>query len=617
MNWPARWLIPFFTLVLLLAPSGLAHGNDLRSAPPVPFETIRAPPTSEPDAVADAPSKLSDDAGYEIRFKCPVVANPNSPDRNNTNFRCPADIVDPEDIMSNPVLVIDPADPTLMAFNALHGGRGLDSSPTNRSRNNHIHQPHTTFITTDGRYEVWQDNPYYSPLAPPKDRTNPENDPMAFFYLPQLKGPRVFGEDNAAAVDAQGRLYLSSLYAFQGESNESAYQYAFGWWKAQRLNRPPEYYTGVKLWKAPAAVSIDSAYLVYVPGSDRVAALWRETNASAAQKSYINLAWTVPGKGAVWYFLKERDRIGPCSAITNPLAYQGLIYVGCFADQGYTDGEGAAAVGRLQIHAIDARRDAWTSTWVDETTLSRTPQSANAILVDRTDGRMALVTAGIAVDGRAPFLKVTNGEFGTAWDDPADYSAHLRGIGRTPGATIVDARITAAAFVLRSGNLHFIYKERYKFDEDRPTEAPEFYKALISVFTGAQQFNKLLPLGVDTEGAAAGGAGLCQLYDFRWKGYGKDVFDDFHDGLVIWQNKQRHQREFVAYGDCGNVRFAEVFEENFIAFSFPAPPGTPAIPASVPNINPAQVGIVAGVLAGAMVLRMLAFRRKLAVEAPA
>ncbi|HLE46739.1 MAG TPA: hypothetical protein VI818_00465, partial [Candidatus Thermoplasmatota archaeon] len=336
--------------------------------------------------------------------------------------------------------------------------------------------------------------------------------------------------------------------------------------------------------------------------------------------------------GGIWSPARESARMGPCQGITNPIAFGTKLYVGCFADKGYPYAN--ASVGQLHIHTIETGANRWTSAYHDQTTILSPPgQRPNAILVDALDGRLAAVSAGLGPTGK-PYLhmaKAADFDFARAWDTPHDFTGHInRGVAdqgelvRPAGVEVVEARVNAAAFVLRSGNIHMIYMERWKApqSENQASYVPEYYKAVVSVQYGPGAWNKLVPLGVDAsqnKERQDDKTSPCQVFEARYQGVGKDVFNDLHDSIVSWNKPgtNREQREFIAFADCGNVRFAEVKEEEYILPGFISPPGTPPIPLATAGANPAQVGAIAGALSLAMVLRMLAFKRKIAVEAPA
>lgn len=625
-------------LVLMLATPVVGANAGHPAAEALDGQFIQLPSLEDGDGsegaggtITATPPTYGGDSGYRMTFHCPNVANPNTND--NAYVRCPVDIIDLADVMSNPVLVVDPKEIGYMAFNALHGGQGLqrpgNEPPTNSSRDNYVHQTHTVHYTRDGAHEIWNDNPYYSPLAPPPSRGNAEQ-PVTFLGATQLDGRKIFGTDNAMVLDAEGRVYLANIYAYKNDSAPK-YDYAISVWKSGRVNRPVDYYQGVKTLKLPAGVVADSIFLTYAKDTNRVLALWRETNETSPQKEYITGMWTIPGRGAFWYPIKERQRIGECEGITNPLAIRGIVYVGCFAGKNYRMNPNAT-VAVLQIHGINTRGDAFTQSWIDQVPDFKYTARTNALLVHRYDDSMLAVQAGLTPTG-TPLMRLSTGVAGGAWDPANEVGPKIDDLMkaknlRPPGAKTIEARGTAAVFIQRSGNAHVVYMERYKYANGPPNPgAPEFFKAIAATHHDGQ-FMGLVPLGVDTGKDVADpndptrsrpteAAGFCQVFEARTQGPDRSVFNDFHDTLLSWFNKAKEQREFIAYGDCGNVRFAEIREENFIAFVIPFPPGVPPIPLAVAGTSPAQVGTVAGALAGAMVLRMLAFKRKLAVEAPA
>lgn len=633
--------LSLLTLVLLLATPvvGASTAQAVEDALAPGLVSVSHPEADEegPNAglrEVSAPVYGSADGAYKMIFVCPLVVNPATNQRDNANIRCPADIIDLVDVMSNPVLVVDPKEVGFMAFNSLHGGQGLqrpgNEPPTNSSRDNFVHQTHTVHYTKDGDWEVWNDNPYYSPLAPPPSRGNAEN-PITFLSATQLDGKKIYGTDNAMVLDAEGRVYLANIYAHKNDSAPK-YDYALAFWKSGRVNRPVDYFQGLKVLKLPAGVVADSVHLTYSRESNRVLALWRETNETSPQKEYITGAWTIPGRGAFWYPIKERQRIGECSGMTNPLALRGVVFVGCYAGKNYRMNPNAT-LGILQVHAIETRKDLFTQSWIDQVPDFKFSKRTNSILVHRYDDSMLAVQSGLTPTG-GPLLRLSTGVLGGAWDPALDAGGKVNSIMegrkmRPPGASTIEARATAAVFIQRSGNAHVLYMERYGYPNGPPNPgAPEFFKAIASVHHNGE-FMGLIPLGVDMgkdvadpsdparQGRPQEAANACQVFDARTQGPDKSVFNDFHDTLVTWFNKAKEQREFIAYGDCGNIRFAEIREQDFQPFGIPFPPGTPPIPLAVSGTSPAQVGTVAGALAGAMVLRMLAFKRKLAVEAPA
>lgn len=571
-------VLSFALAVATLVPAavGIALPDATRAAPAL-AGTVTDPASSD-DAASAA------DAGdYTINFRCPEAV---SPPAVASGLTCPMLIQDYEDIFGSPVMVVHPDDPKIIAFSAMHGGRGThanpnDQPPSEASRHDPTHQPHTVFQDYSGGGADFDDNPYYAPDS--MQRRDPQTGAST---------RAIFGEDNGIAVDREGRIYLASLYSYRDTeastlpvaTEAAAYEYAVGVWKGKSMNKPMTYDTNVRIIPsgAPGTV-IDSLFVVHVPGPELVATVWRETPQGADAGSLV-VHWTSAGDGGAIWTRATLDGLPPCTGISNPVALDGRILVACHA----TGGNATATV-----YAIDA------TTWAAEETGVLPFASGNLLLVHLEYGYVAAIASG--VEAAAPFVLVSYGENGGAWSGAEDITSSLtQGTG-----AVLEARVTAAAFAPRSGNIHLIYKERYE-EQANPSGAATIWKTFASLqATGS--FLDAIPLQVGRPETRAWSPVLA--------GVGDGIFSDLHDSIVIWRNPGLGEdREFIAYGDYGYVRFAEVVEENFIAFGLPPPPATPPVPLATAGTVPATVGLPAGLLSGAMVARMMAARKKQAVE---
>jgi hypothetical protein len=534
---------------------------------------------------ADAPGD------YRVQFRCASALN-----STYAALGCPLYVLDPEDIMGQPVLMVDPRDPNFVAFHALHGGSGLHlvgpQPPSNRSRDDYLHQPHTVFQTIDGGGQ-WSDNRYYS------------------IWRTEVGGEydSVFGEDNAAVLDAAGNMNIGSLYAFKNQE-ESAFRYAAIIWKSNPINMPFERDNRYKVFRANATgAAMDSLHMAYVPGSDAVVALWREFGGSTAlplgaegARSYIRVAYSAAGEGAPWQELPGANAVGPCQAITNPVVIQSLIFIGCLP------GAGAAPDidGRFwHVYLIDIAQQ--RSAHVAQVAIP----GGQAVLASRGGDRLVLAAAGM--NGNNPWVRLAFGSTDNRfWErlEP-NYATSLRNLQvmQEPGTRVVQARILALAQSPLSHYLHVIYQERYE-RQASPSNVglPDFYKSF-----GALDPNGAFMGRFDLN---IGDAQTRVHFEPQYQGVGEAVFDELKDSIVILTDRRGNPREFVAYGDYGYVRFAEIAEENFALIVPPLGGGPPAFPAANPGVDPATVGTVAGALAGAMTLRLLAARKKRKVEAP-
>jgi hypothetical protein len=598
-------MTPRLLLSLLLV---LAAGAAQALPVPVPEPSSLATDpvaTWQPDqpavghAAADAPAAAAAPGDYGVTFHCPARVSSDLEDN-----RCPSYVLDTEDIMAQPVLMVDGKNPEWVAFNALHGGHGVRTAadppfPTNFSRDNELHQPHTTFQTTDGG-QNWDDNRYYAHIA---------------------NKAEVFGEDNAALLDKHGRMYVSSLYSYREKGETTCLvadvgctttvgpvRYAMLNWKSGTIREP--FTSDVNYVEIDPRLP-DSAilhnFLVYDAPSGQVAVFWLEARADGSQ--WIESAVTHTDGGSVWTRASERQAVAGCSGMTNPLAMYDGIYVGCYAAQGHKlPGGDNATVGQLLLYKYDPR------TW-DRVSTGPMPFSSpgNTILASAEGlhkGAFVAVSAGI--DGHAKaYAKVAFSDRGLSWTTPKDYIQYTTDTVARQGAQLIEERVNAAAFVAHTGTLHMILMERFAVQQGGPIQdigTTPFSKAYAVVHATGKFLGKFDFKYGDPQTRAN--------FDAQSKGLGEDVFDDQHDSIIPLATGAG-DRVFLAFGDHGYVRFAEAREDNPAPpfFPFPAPP--PAIPAALAAANPAVAGAVAGVLSTAMLAALAAARNKKTTEATA
>ncbi|HUR68946.1 MAG TPA: hypothetical protein VM370_06835 [Candidatus Thermoplasmatota archaeon] len=555
----ARWWILALALALA-APSAFALGLALPAPPSSPHPS--------------PPASAAADADYRLAFDCPdAVPGTGVP------AGCPSYVLDREDVMGSPRLVLDPNDPSRAAFGALHGGRGVHpvpgaEPPTGRSRDDAVHQPHTIFRTSDGGVG-WTDMPYHAPDAL------------------RVEGREIYGDDHALALDSSGRLHIAALYSYRDGSGPLAtgapFQSAVALWKAHDIARDVDYHANLKVL-APAsdpAARIDSLDLVHVAASDVVAVVWREVPPTGEPQ--VTLFWSKGSDGALWNAAKVG--IAGCAAITNPVALDASIVLGCATDE----------AGPWTVYGIDTA--SWTAAPLGDAPLT----TQNALLLERSAGFLVLVGSGLT-EASTPTVQVAYGERGARWSSAEEIAPQLtRG---DPASVMVDARVTAAVYSPLSGNLHLIYLERYDLGQGGQEGAgrPEFYKTLASV-QAEGTFQGKIDLGIGTVNRAA--------FSPTLTGAGGDVYGDLHDGLAVWTDPRTGAaREFAAFGDYGFVRYAEIVEENFLSPIAPLSANVPPIPAASAGSVPLLVGVPAGILAGSMVARTLWARKAAAAEAP-
>ncbi|HUR62257.1 MAG TPA: hypothetical protein VM286_07855 [Candidatus Thermoplasmatota archaeon] len=590
--------------ILLVLAAGAAQALPVPAAPsnvladPVgPWSPAEADGVQALDA---APVARAADAGeYAVTFHCPARVSSDLEDN-----RCPSYVLDTEDIMAQPVLMVDSRNPEWVAFNALHGGHGVRTGadppfPTNYSRDNELHQPHTTFQTTDGG-QNWDDNRYYAHIA---------------------NKAEVFGEDNSAVLDKRGRMYVSSLYSYREEGTTTCIvasigctttagpiRYAMLNWKSGTIREP---FTSdvnyVQIDPRDAAAAITQNFLAYDGGSGQVAVFWLEVRSDGT--SAIESAVTPTDGGSVWKRAEERQALRGCTGMTNPLALYDGIYVGCYAAKGHKtpDGQNATA-GALLLYRYDAKT--WEPSFVGPTPFAAPGNTVLASAEGLHKGAFVAVAAGI--DGHAkPYVRVAFSDRGLSWTMPKDYVQYTTDTVTRQGATLVEERVNAVAFAAHSGTVHMIVMERFAVQQGGPIQdvgATPFSKAYAVVHATGKFLGKFDFKYGDPQTRAN--------FNAQSKGLGEDVFADRHDSIVPISTRAG-ERIFLAFGDHGYVRFAEATEDNPSPpfFPFPAPP--PAIPAALAAANPAVAGAVAGVLSTAMLAALAAARNKKTTEATA
>jgi len=144
-------------------------------------------------------------------------------------------------------------------------------------------------------------------------------------------------------------------------------------------------------------------------------------------------------------------------------------------------------------------------------------------------------------------------------------------------------------------------------DSSTTTGTSPFFKT-YGVAHASGHFLGAFPFGYGDPQARA-------TYAARTQGAGDGVFADRHDDIVVLPGRGA-DRIFMAVGDHGYVRYAEVVEEQPTVPIAPLGAAPPPIPAAAPTVNPALVGAVAGALSLSVVGRMAASRNKKTAEAP-
>ncbi len=557
---------------LLMAPSTIGHGLVEPLAPARPFVPTQfgaeavVSAAHAPGATADTwPASRAGD--YDVRFVCPAVV------RNSAEApACPSYLVDAEDVLGAPVLVVDPKHPGFLAFNALHGGPGPEvpggtPAPSATARDNAVHQPHTTFQSRDGG-ALWDDNRYYARLD---------------------EADRIWGVDNAMGADDEGRLTIVSVYAVE-DAGEISYKATIT--SSGRASQPVDYDRDyvVRGTQAPGAVMRD-AHVVGFPAADAMVAMWLEgTGKETALRFLARVgggAWTEP-----------LGELKACTSISNPVVQGSRLLFLCQVIPGTVDG----ARGGIQMATVHVVDDVWQVDVSDAVPLRAVDNMKLADASLAAPGGV-VAAAGRADDGKA-HVEVAFGVVGGKWAPVRDYRDAF-GSGEA-GRTLLGVRVNALAFLATSGTVHMIIAETYSAP-DGPEGSP--FRKSYGVVHGGGRLLGSWSLGYGDPASRV-------LFPAHVAGLDAGVYDDAKDSIVVHQTPSGDQRAFIAFGDHGVVRYAEILELQPTPPAFP--PISPASPVPVPlaGANPAIVAAVAGVLSTAAVARMAAAKKKKTAEAP-
>lgn len=641
-------------LVLIGASSGA-----LGFAGPV-ADPLSSPGSPPPMPSLSSDSSSTDDAPgpYELSYRCPSGVE-DSASTQTVRAQCPFRILDDSDSLGSPILAVHPFDPSQMAIGSLHGGGEVDGlTPRTRDTGSGGSGVFTIMTSEDGGFS-WIDKPTRSSTAPERAQG--------------------WGEHAALAIDSEGRLYAAGSFSEPVgnalcesrppsppcENVYDNYTMRLLLWKWDTVNRnidwggyssstetsfievepivEPVYYDWLSVTYLPLRDSPLFQEPVYEqpvsgnpwanqtvsttpepdaarpeqPYEEAVVATWLERSPEPDQlldgkASRLRAAWTSVYNTNHWEMLPLNMTVGPCSSISNGVAWDGGVYVACVVEDGDAYNHRARAkTGQIDLWKIVPSES--RAELVSETPL----RGGNPRLTASADGRFALVTldrlSSTDLDVSAAFSW-----FGEdRWRALEGLSSSLQ----SDAGDIVEARIQGMAYMVESRMLHLIYQEVYppvgiNLSAAEPPKTAQFQKHLVAL-------NECLGIQAvyDLE------VGLVHQYSpVTQSGLDFGLFNDLHDTFAVVPLAGGGQREFVAFGDMGVLRFGELVEAN----APPCPP-EPAprvavggglmaadIPATASSITAQQValGVGGGVVSLAMLARLLAIRRSKLVELP-
>ncbi len=536
-------------------------------------------------------------------------------------YGCPIRVYDgPNWHFGSPALAVNPRDSREAAFFSLHGDPDPDGS-TDQSRRT---ATHTTFTTAD-RGISWGDEPIHG-------------------------GPTgaSLGDYASGTMDADGNLYMA--YGWHDPVGPDQWDGSIGLFKAAttrdtgsvlRSYENPHYILAREIGN-----QIRSPHIVYVedPGSDaaqqfadanetqapseendfgeeavdinrtdHIVVAWHEKaidwqNSSTGLSGWIDFSWRTTDARQEWGRLDTRQVVGPCFDASNPVVWQGSVYIGCVVDKGYKE-RTRARIGDVDIWKFDPETN--RTSFVGFTGLN----GPNPRLAAAPDGAMAALTVKVEaeqqVDVRASF-----GWFGRQWSaGVANLGPSLHGW--AGGLDILSAHVTGIALTEDQHTLYVIYKEwndveggsslpdPTQLDGD-PPRLHDYRKVLVAMNACEILQAAAMELGQGIDAAS-------------YSAYMSHpaMFNDIQDGMQYVREPNGEELVYFAINDYGAMQFGAIVEgavgepcANFpIALpSIPPPPVPQALATGLPaNYG---VGALVGAASLAMVGYLLAARRR-------
>ncbi len=543
-------------------------------------------------------------------------------------------MVDTSEMLGDPALAIDPMDGNNLAMAMIHGA--VDGGgPTVRSR---IGLPFTTFTSNDAG-ATWDD---------------------AFYQSPQDLG-NAYGEHSAAAVDPYGHVYVGSTYAV-GERG-GPFRYTIGAQKFDSVEQVRQKQTGADgsynlVYVDPVfkGGKIRQTWFLFNAATDNMTMVWFEDRGNApsgsatvpgdapqadadsldvlpgyaarrlappphssppassvAPRGTIGIVWTGVGDNDTYRRQPVEWSIGPCSGATNPVLFEGWLYVGCQADpkQGAFPWHPETQPGTVELFRMDP--DGGKPVYMGASPIVGGAPKLGV----RSDGRLALLSAGVS---SANGLDLT-GVFGHYSDGRIDWTGvHSYSDGVTPLARderILRANIQDVLYREYSGVVHLILRETIEpvgIDAVQKSIGPKIRKCFVALDEDGVLAVHRLDIG-----------NVLNKTDPFLNSQPEMAYEDLSDDIVqlpaapfTYNGKDlgdTYQREFFAVGDYGEAIFAEVVEVTDLRFVPPVPviAAAPGIPAAAASGTSSALGAVVGVTTGALLLAMIAAGRKTAV----
>ncbi|HET6399240.1 MAG TPA: hypothetical protein VFH47_06770, partial [Candidatus Thermoplasmatota archaeon] len=519
-------------------------------------------------------------------------------------YGCPFRIYDGTYSFGNARLALHPGDFTQVAFASLHDAPAR-TGPHEYSR---AGQTHTVFSSGNGGV-TWRDEPI---------RGAPNGG---------------YGETADIVMDREGRMYIAYLWsaatgnathhggtiglfkAAEPATGSVTESYGAGFYIRDRSGSNPVTNMGLAYVRPKAPPPEEAMNTTEQPAAteeeygeaarpsadakdDRVVVTWHERASHPKEDgipygAWIDAAFTTTSSRNNWTRLADglgRDGlpdpeepvelIGPCMGASNPVAWDGMVFVACVADRGYDAGgkRSRARIGDVDVWKINPLTK--TTHFVGYTGLN----GGNPKVAVNEDGYFVVVTDRLDERGN-PVVELSTGWFGTQmarFNAPLGQQLHL-----LAGSTreLLDAHVTAVAVSRAERTISLIYKE-WQAPQDGsftpPAADPD--DPLGQAYSQITDYNKVILTLNACEGPIAAArlqlgtavdATNAQAYATR-----PGVFNDVQDGLVWVEDAAGQELFFLAANDYGAMQFAAFNVASHSAVCNVMPPivNVPAVP---------------------------------------
>ena len=595
----------------------------------------------------------------DIAFVCPTPPNglPVIPSANTDDpivYGCPIRIHDATYTLGNAAIALNHDDHNQVAFASLHGGASTNG-PHERSRAGT--SVHTVFTSADHGI-TWLDQP-------PSGGQEPHSE--------------AFGSDADIVFDSGGNTYLAYLYdiptgpdtwdsvigLFKGPTTESGSEisdsyndpfYFVGRDQDNRVNRAflSHVPTHVPLLEvegelnetAPPANETEQGGVAGVQDYDnatdeRVVMAWHEkafdwSTSVTGLSGWIDVAWTDVGPVNDWERLNVTQLIGPCSAGSNAIPWQGDVYVACVVDKGYRD-RARARVGDVDIWRVDL--ETGNTSIVGFSGLSGGGQPL--LTAADMDGhlRVAILLQRKVYDentGDISHLAISTGfswaqnvfQNGARFQPSiSNMGGILRNFGGGPDVKLLDADVTGFQLTGSADAALIVYKEWHgNPGPPRQPPPPEEVQQdpLRPIGDRLLDYNKFLVSFDSCNNVLAGyhvqlGSGI-DAYNAQQYSVNNGTFNSVRDGLFLTQGSVGGIPEqplvYFAIDDYGAIQYGAVqvaAVSGSCGVSPPLPPLPPAVIPQALTISSPLAGVVGaafGVPAVAMLGYLLTVKRR-------